>query len=137
MNTIALPVNRSATVPRCGSFENVIITACSGLCSIGRKLRKSVLPNRVVRTESCTLDASTIARSQGSSKCGLLVPLAMPEEGSVGGGNGRSLIATVVSIGAAAFAAAGPGGDAWFCARATELPIGAARLTTWGSDGGA
>src|SRR3954447_8651976 len=47
-NTTALPSNFSQIMPRCGSFENVVITVVVGFCRYGPRLRKSVAPSRVV-----------------------------------------------------------------------------------------
>ena len=66
-NTTALPVKRSATMPRCGSAEKVIITDCAGLCSSACCQRGSIAPTRVAVMKPLTLGVSMAARSHGLS----------------------------------------------------------------------
>src|SRR5471030_1233455 len=69
-NTTALPLKRSATMPRCGSAENVIATDCDGLSSISPSSRGSVGPRRIAVINSLTLGVTTTARNHGlSTRC--------------------------------------------------------------------
>ena len=66
-NTTALPLKRSATMPRCGSAEKVITSDSDGLCSRSCSGRGSAAPNRVVVMKWLMLGVSIAARSHGSA----------------------------------------------------------------------
>src|ERR1035441_7149371 len=81
-NTTALPLKRSATMPRCGSAENVITSDCDGLCSRLYCQRGSSAPHRVAVMKLRTLGVSMAARSHGLSERS---PPPKPMAGASGG----------------------------------------------------